>query len=202
MLDAGQIFTFLFLMLGPFKILGPFARMTAGAEPKLITKVTIRAILVSTITLLLAAVIGESMLTNFGIPLAILALAAGIILFLVALQNILSQFDVQDTPVAPPAPLAIKMAVSPLAFPTIVTPYGIGAVIVFVALSPDTNSKMIVGAIVLGIMVLNLIFMLINRYIFKVLIVILPILGAVIGMVQVALGLKIIYNSIVSLLHS
>jgi len=188
--------------LGPFKILGPFARMTAGAEPKLITKVTIRAILVSTITLLLAAVIGESMLTNFGIPLAILALAAGIILFLVALQNILSQFDVQDTPVAPPAPLAIKMAVSPLAFPTIVTPYGIGAVIVFVALSPDTNSKMIVGAIVLGIMVLNLIFMLINRYIFKVLIVILPILGAVIGMVQVALGLKIIYNSIVSLLHS
>jgi hypothetical protein len=29
--SAGEVLTFLFLMLGPFKIIGPFARMTRGA---------------------------------------------------------------------------------------------------------------------------------------------------------------------------
>ena len=88
------------------------------------------------------------------------------------------------------------MAISPLAFPTIVTPYGIAAVIVFFAIAPDLNTKLIIGAVVLGIMLLNLVFMLVNRYTFKYLALILPILAAILGVVQVALGLQIIYKAI------
>lgn len=201
--DPAQIFAFLFLMLGPFKILGPFTRITRGADAKLANQIAFRAFIFSTLALLIAAFIGEKVLVNFGIPLPILALAAGIILFLVALLNILQQFDISDTPAAAPtAPPTLRMAITPLAFPTIVTPYGIAAVIVFLALSPDLNTKIVVGVIVLVIMVLNLVFMLVNRYIFKALAVILPILGAILGVVQVALGLKIIYNSLVELLKT
>ena len=200
MQSASQIFFILFLMLGPFKILAPFAKITRGATPGLANKIAIRAILLASIILLLAAVMGDQMLANFGIPVPILALAAGVILFIVALLNILQQFETPPLSNEPTTPPVMKVAMNPLAFPTIVTPYGVAAVIGLMALAPDMNGKMLVGEIILIIMVINLVFMLVNRYIFKVMAMILPILGAILGVVQVALGLKIIYNSIDALL--
>ncbi len=196
-----QIFTFLFLMLGPFKIIAPFAKMTSNATPELTRQIAIRAILFSSIALLLAAILGENILSKYGIPVPVLSMSGGIILFLVALLNVIKQFgtlEKHDENV--PAP-TLNMAMSPLAFPTIVTPYGIAAVIVFLALSPDLNTKLIVGAIVLGIMLLNLAVMLITRKIFKPLMFVLAILGAILGVVQVALGVLIIFNSIKKLLE-
>lgn len=195
-------FTFLFLMLGPFKIIGPFAKITKNAEPALTRRIAIRATLFSSMALLVAAFLGETILSKYGIPVPILALSAGIILFLVALLNVIQQFaplEVHHEEVPPPT---MSMAVSPLAFPTIVTPYGIAAVIVFLAVSPDLNSKLIVGATIVGIMVLNLIIMLVTRYVYKFLAVFLPILGAVLGVVQVALGVLIIHNQLKALINS
>ncbi|MBS1218588.1 MAG: multiple antibiotic resistance MarC-related protein [Proteobacteria bacterium] len=195
-----QIFTFLFLMLGPIKIIGPFAKITRGADPALTNRIALRAILFSSLALLLAAMFGERVLDNFNIPLPVLVLSAGIILFLVALMNILQQFmppaahsEEPAGQVHAPAP---GVALMPLAFPTIVTPYGIAALVVFLALSPDLKSRLTVGAILLAIMLLNLIVMLMTRHILPVLNVLLPILGAVLGVVQVALGLQIIINSL------
>jgi small neutral amino acid transporter SnatA (MarC family) len=51
-------------------------------------------------------------------------------------------------------------------------------------------------------MVLNLVFMLINRYTFKYLAVVLPLLAAILGVVQVALGLQIIYKALTELLKT
>lgn len=195
-------FTFLFLMLGPFKIISPFAKITKNADPALTRRIAVRATLFSSMALLIAAFLGETILSKYGIPVPILALSAGIILFLVALLNIIQQFappEVHDEQAPPPA---MNMAISPLAFPTIVTPYGIAAVIVFLTVSPDLNSKLIVGATIVGIMVLNLIVMLITRYVYKFLAVFLPILGAVLGVVQVALGVLIINNQLKTLINS
>lgn len=197
---ARQVFTFLFLMLGPFKIIGPFAMVTKGADAALTRRIALRATLFSSIALLAAALLGESILSSYGMPLPILSLAAGLILFLVALINILQQFrppaqhdEANEAPVPPPT---MKVALTPLAFPAIVTPYGIAALVVFLALSPDLRSRLLVGAIMLGIMVLNLCFMLMTRLMLPVLTVLMPILGAVLGIVQVALGLQIINNSL------
>ena len=197
-----QIFFLLFLMLGPFKILGPLAKLTKGASPAMIRSITFRAIIFSTLILLLAAVIGDNMLANFGIPLPILALAAGVILFMVALLNVLNTFTPVDPAPGPAEPPSTGIAFHPLAFPTIVTPYGIAAVIVFMGLSPEIQGKLVVAYIVLAIMAINLIFMLLNRFIFKPLSVILPLLGAILGVVQVALGIKIIFSAMQTLLAS
>ena len=78
-----QIFTFFLLMLGPFKVIGPFARMTRGATPQLRRQIALNSTLVSTLALFVAAFLGETILRKWGIPLSVLALAAGIILFLV-----------------------------------------------------------------------------------------------------------------------
>jgi multiple antibiotic resistance protein len=193
-----QIITFLFLMLGPFKIIGPFAKITQGANPALTRKIAISAIIYSSIALLLAGFLGQSIMSKYGIPLPILGLSAGIILFLVALLNIIHQFGPPSAKEEIVTAPTMNLAINPLAFPTIVTPYGIAAVIIFLAMFPDL--RLYIGIVVLAMMALNLIVMLITRYIYKVLAVILALLGAILGIVQVALGLMVIYNQFKNLL--
>ena len=194
------IFTFLFLMLGPLKIIGPFAKITKDADAKTARQIAVRSTFFASLALLLAAFLGQSFLHRFGIPLPVLALSGGIILFLVALQGILQQFTpptLHDDATTGPAPApAMHMALTPLAFPTIVTPYGIAALILFLALSPDMESRMGIGAVVLVIMLLNLLVMIATRHIPPILGVLLSVLGAVLGVIQVAFGLRIIYGSL------
>lgn len=196
-LPLAQIFTLLFLMLGPFKIIGPFARVTKGADAALTRGIALRATVFASLALMVAAFLGERVLSSYGIPLPVLSLSGGIILFLVALQNILREFALHDEGAAEPAPEpSLKMALTPLAFPTIVTPYGIAAVVVFLAISPDQQTRLVVGAILLAIMVLNLGVMIMTRHLRPVMGVALQILGAVLGIIQVALGLQIIHRSL------
>jgi multiple antibiotic resistance protein len=195
-----HIFTFMFLMLGPFKVIGPFARATQGADAALTRQVALRSTLFASLGLLIAAFLGEGILRKYGIPVPVLALSAGIILFLVALQNTLQQFAPpapQGEAVPMPTPMAtLNMALTPLAFPTMVTPYGIAALVVFLAVSPDPQSQLMIGGIVLAVMLLNLIVMMLTRHIPPSLRVLLAILGAVLGVIQVALGIQIIQNSL------
>lgn len=196
-LSLAQIFTFLFLMLGPFKIMGPFFAITKGADAAVGRRLAVQATLFASAALLIAAVLGDGILRKFAIPLPVLVLAVGIILFLVALQNILQQFSPHGEAAATtvPAP-SVKTAISPLAFPTIVTPYGIATLIGFMAFSSDLQVKLRIAAITMAIMLVNLVVMLIARKIQPVLAVVLPILGAILGAVQVALGLEIIVNAL------
>jgi len=200
MLSTMQIFTFLLLMLGPFKIIGPFAKMTKGADPAFTNKLAVRAMVFSTLAVLLAALLGNLILKKFIIPVQILAFTAGLILFLVALLNVIRQFSPNDAHNEISAPLTMEMAIFPLAFPTIVTPYGIAAVIVFIAVAPDLQSKLTTGFIVMGIMAINLILMLITRYVYKYLAILLVLLGAILGVIQVALGFMFMYNQFRALL--
>jgi multiple antibiotic resistance protein len=197
---VAQIFTFLFLMLGPFKIVAPFSTITKGADARFIRQIAVRATVFSSLALFVAAIFGERILGSYAIPLPVLALSAGIILFLVALKQILEQFTApishgEDRTDSAPTP-TLSMALKPLAFPTIVTPYGIAALVVFLAYSPDLETRLIIGGVMLAIMLLNLIVMIATRHILPVLGVVLPILAAVLGVVQVALGLQIINNSL------
>ncbi len=194
--SAGQIFTFFFLMLGPIKMIGPFAQMTQGADIRLARRIALRAILFSLVALLLAGLVGESLLQRFNMPLPVLALAGGIVLFLVALQAILQQFTPPARSEGSMAAPTLSIAITPVAFPIIVTPYGIAALIIFAALSPDRQGELVLAAILLAIMLLNLAAMLLARHILRFLGVFLQLLGAVLGIIQVALGLQIILNSL------
>jgi multiple antibiotic resistance protein len=198
-----QVFTFLFLMLGPFKIIGPFSKITQGADAALTLRIALLATGFASLALVLAALLGERMLQSYGIPVPVLALSGGVILFLVALQTVLEQFASPaahgENPLGTSPTPTVKMALTPLAFPTIVTPYGIAALVVFLALSQSQQAQLTIGAVLIAIMVLNLIVMVISRHILPVLGLVLPILGAVLGVVQVALGLQIIHNSLKAL---
>jgi multiple antibiotic resistance protein len=196
---AGQVFTLLLLMLGPFKVVGPFLRVTRGADARLARRIAVLATAFSALALLFAGFLGERVLSQYGIPLPVLALSGGVILFLVALKTVLEQFappEPHTEPVGVPREAAMQVAMSPLAFPTIVTPYGVAALVVFLTVSQTPEGRLAVGAAVAAIMAVNLLVMLVARRLQPVLSILMPILGAVLGVVQVALGLQIIDNAL------
>jgi len=195
---ARKVFFMLFLMLGPIKILVPFVDLTRGSDSEFRWRLATRAILFSAAALVIAGVLGRTMLENFEISLQVLAMTGGIILFLVALQTVLQQSTVAPTrAMAESDRRDLKLAVTPLAFPTIVTPYGIAAVIVFATLAAgDHNAEMTVAGIVLLILALDWLAMLFAEAILRWIGTALQVLAVVLGVTQIALGLQVILHSL------
>jgi multiple antibiotic resistance protein len=193
-----KIFIMLFLMLGPIKVLVPFVEMTWGADTSFRRKLAARATLFSAAALVLAGVLGRNMMESFDISLPVLALTGGVILFLVALQTVLRQ----SSGAVPPArqngrPVELNIALTPLAFPIIVTPYGIAALIVFATLAGgDREAELMVGGIVLLILAMDWLAMLFAGAILRSLGTALQVFAVVLGVTQVALGLQVILHSL------
>jgi len=190
-----QIWGFFFLLLGPIKILGPFHRMTAGAEPALRRTLAIRGFVFATCIVLLAGTMGVQALRNYAVPPPVLALTGGLVLFLVALQGLLESFNPRPR-AAPTEPPELRLAATPLAYPIIVTPSGIAAVIIYMTLAPGWADKGAIVGLLLVIMLLNLVAMLFAATVLRWLGMPLMVLGTVLGVVQAALGLNIMLMSL------
>lgn len=194
-LGARKIFILLFLMLGPIKILVPFVEMTRDTDAEFRRRLATRALLFSVAALIVAGALGQTMLENLNIPVSVLALTGGLVLFLVALQTILEQFSAPERSKSPAKPPELRMAITPLAFPTIVTPYGIAAIIIFVALAQDDDAmKLTVAGVTLTILLLDWLAMLFAHTILKWLGTALQVFAVVLGVTQVALGLQVILH--------
>src|SRR5262249_56887340 len=113
----GMIFALLFLMLGPIKLLGPFAAATKDCDRVFRLRLATRAFLFSVAAVTIAAALGEQVLDNFAIPVLVLQIAAGLILFLVALQAVMHHFYLTPPPELTEPP-TLAHAFSPLASPT------------------------------------------------------------------------------------
>src|SRR5262249_2817560 len=198
--ELSQVFVFFFLMLGPIKIVGPYVRLTRALDDAARRHLAMRAFLISSVSTVIAAIIGHTVLQNWHVSLGALLLAGGVVLFLVALTQVLQQYA--------PSPEAIAAGDGPghaadaarIAFPTVVTPYGIAVVIIVLATSPGLAYGIAVIAILLGVMVLNLLAMLYARQILGTIgIMPLQVLGAVLSVLQVALGVQMILWSLAML---
>jgi multiple antibiotic resistance protein len=196
-ISARKIFIMLFLMLGPIKILVPFVNLTRHADPILQRQLATRALVFSLAALALAGLLGRNILENFEISVPVLALTGGLILFLVALRTVLEQSNPQARLKQESISPGTDLALSPLAFPVIVTPYGIAAVIVFATLAQDdTSAKLTIASIVLVILLLDWLAMLFAEAILKWTGTALQVFIVVLGVTQIALGLQIITHSL------
>ena len=77
----GMIFALLFLMLGPIKLLGPFAAATKECDRVFRLRLATRAFLFSAAAVTIAGALGEQMLDNFAIPVLVLQIAGLFISF-------------------------------------------------------------------------------------------------------------------------
>jgi len=187
----GKIFTYFMVMLGPIKLLAPFVKMTRGMDETGCRNLAFKAFGIACLGGLAAAYLGQNILKKWEVSLPALLLAAGLVLLLVALQATLSQYEAatrsaDPTQNAPAEPRALSVA-----FPNIITPFGVAAFILLLA-AADTSRDFSIFGVFLAVMVLNLLAMLFARPILKYGAGFLAILGAVLGVLQVALAIQMI----------
>jgi multiple antibiotic resistance protein len=202
--DTPEIFTFLFIMLGPIKLLVPFAKITKSSTEAERRSLALQGTFLATLTVIAASFVGVRILAKWGVAPGSLAVAGGILFFLVALGMVLKPYTEHEGagaphPAAPVegAPAAagppVKAMVRELV-PNIVTPYGIAAVILLGTLMPDSSWSIL--GILLGIMALDLAAMIFARTLLRVVGFPLQILSTVMGVLQVALSVQMVVYGI------
>ena len=196
LLGLGAVFTLLFVTLGPLKIVGPFVQLTRDADEATMKAIAVRAFALAVVAVVAGGFLGQALLENWNISIPALLLAGGVIFLLVGLSLVLEQYQPVH-PAPPPLPAAPMAAAMRITFPTVVTPYGIAALIVFLANSPDAARTASILAILIGVMVLNLLAMLYARRMMGgVTAMVLQVLGAVLGVLQVALAVEMILRGL------
>ncbi|MFN6337878.1 MAG: MarC family protein [Cyanobacteriota bacterium] len=187
-----------FLTIGPLKIIPAFLKLTRNATASLRRQLAWRSFFIATATTVVLALVGYKLLIKYNIPLTAIVASAGVVLFLIALRIVLSQYgDDDSSPETPPEHPGLDLALQPLTFPTILTPYGIAVIITVSTLvkEVDGNLSGLLTTLV-GIMVLNLLAMLFAQPILKVLKPrVLQLFGLVLGIIQLSLGLTLIFSA-------
>jgi multiple antibiotic resistance protein len=187
-IGAQKIFTLFFVTLGPIKLLGPFVRATASLTEAELRALSLRAAGMAAVIAIVGGFVGRALLGSWGIPIDVLRLTAGLILFVVAFQLVLMPYD------APPASTSASSeppTASKLVFPMVLTPYGIAAVIALLALSKGTRRTGLIVGLLLAVMVLNLLAMAFARPVLRAIGPGLQALGVVLSVLQLALALQI-----------
>ncbi|MCH2231942.1 MAG: MarC family protein [Crocinitomicaceae bacterium] len=188
----------LFMTIGPLKIIPVFARLTQNASKQIKIKLALSSFALSTLSIFTVALTSESILNKYKISLSALIVAAGIVLFLISLKMLLAQYVPQENNPLPVPENPLKALISPLTFPTILTPQGIALVMISMTIAQrlDNNSYKILGLIMV-IMILNLLCMLYAR---EILIVLKPtllqVLNLMLSIIQLALAISFIFSGI------
>jgi multiple antibiotic resistance protein len=189
-----EVFTFLFIMVGPLRVLGPFASLTGGLSDDARRRLALRTAALATVSLLIAAFLGSQILAKWHVSPGVLLMAGGIVLFLVALALVLQSPSASRKPSPADDTVSDAELAGRASLSAIVTPYGIAVLICLIALQLQTTA-VIVGALLL-VMVLDLLAMFYARPLLHWFGAPLQMLGAVLGILQVALGLQLIADGL------
>jgi multiple antibiotic resistance protein len=195
-----QILTILFVVFSPLQVVGPFAALTRGTEQAFCRQLAWRATVFAAIGVVVAGVLGQRILLGWGVRYAILLLAGGIVWFLIALFTVLQPYFpmFQRHPPSVDEP-SLALALTPLAFPTIITPYGVATLIILMATMQTPGQQVVLLALIAVMLLLNWVAMIFARLILRRFAILLELIGWVLGVLQVALGLNLIYIALLSL---
>jgi len=189
------IFTIFMLTLGPLKTVPAFFSMTQDRAPTAVRALALKATMVATGVSLSIALVMTGVAASWRVSADDLRLAGGILLFIAACE-VIGQFN----KAAPPQSALPNRhpAVTPLAIPIIVTPWGVTAILFFADLAyGDTKMLATVIGILLLVMLLNLVGMLLAKQILARLGVIsFQVLGWIFAVLQAGLAVDAVVTSL------
>jgi multiple antibiotic resistance protein len=195
MFGTGEIFVLFFVTLGPFKLLGPFEQQTRDLSPSALRGIALRAFVIGLAAVIVGGTLGTTLAAKWRISIPAIEIATGLTLFLVAIRLVMAGYE----PAPPPQPLpgAPMAATLRLTFPLVVSPYGIAALIALLAATDDPAMIRATYMILVIVMALNFLSMLYVRTIMRgPTLLVLQVLGAVLGVLQVALAVQIIIRGL------
>jgi multiple antibiotic resistance protein len=183
-----EVLTFLFVMIGPERVLGPFAKLAGHLAVGERRQVALRIAGAAAIALVAGAFIGSAILRKWHVSPGALLIAGSVILFLVAVSLILQSPRSSANPTVPNG-TPDKSVIVRACFSAIATPYGIALLVSLVSLQPQTVA-MILGAL-LVVLVLDLLTMLYATNILHWLGPPLQVFGSILSILQVALSIQL-----------
>ena len=193
------IFTIFFMLLGPFKLIPAFNRLTRGADLQFKRDVAIRSVVIASVLCALVALVGVTILSKYRVSLDALRIAGGLVLLIAALKSIFQ--EVKPSSPSSGTPTALQLAASPLAVPIIVPSAGIAAILLVMMHAPQHPGMAQAVAICLAIvMVLDFLVMYFIDWVMKIpgLMIVLLVLGSILAFVQVGLAVQMILNGVKS----
>ncbi|MCJ7499248.1 MarC family protein [bacterium] len=201
MFEFAFVITIFFMLLGPFKLIPTFAGLTRGMDLKLKRDAAVLGTLLASALCAIVALTGVMILEKYRISLDAVRIAGGLVLLIAGLQGI---FQKAQAPGPSPGttPTAIQLALSPVAVPFIVSPAGIGAILIFMMIAPLYQGMVLTVVVCLTIMmVLNFLVMYFIDQVMKTpgIMIILTVLGSILVFVQVSLAIQMILNALQSL---
>jgi multiple antibiotic resistance protein len=188
----------LFTLMGPIGLIPAFDAATSGRDAVDRRRIAVQVFVFSLIGLALAVFLGTAVMARVGTTPPSLIIAAGTILVITALRNILASASGGIPSAAPPRPAPEALprwmpALSPITVPGLVTPVVVAVLVIFTTVFPATSSRLAILAVAGGLMVLNLAAMLGARaFMHRIGMAPLLLLGAVFGVLQVALGIEFV----------
>lgn len=193
-----DIFPIIFLTLGPIKTIPVFYRLTQGTTPQFRARLALRGTLIATAMCVLIGSIGEIILTNWRVSSQALQITGGFILLRHALKIVEKSNPDSSSNHSHSPSSNLNLAFSPLAAPTIITPYGVVAILFFMI---ETNGyplmRLQITVLVLAMMLLNYIAMLYaDKFMKLVGVSLLMLIGWILAVMQGALGIQFIINAL------
>jgi multiple antibiotic resistance protein len=189
------IFTVFILTLGPIKTVPAFFAMTQNQASDSARALSLQGTMVATAVSIVIALVMTGVAASWRVSPDDLRIAGGILLF-TASREMVGQLG---RPASPPqsATPPQNPAITPLAIPIIVTPWGVAAILFFADLAyDDPKMSAIVVGILLLVMLLNLVGMLLARQIIaRVGMISFQVLGWILAVLQAAFAVDAVVTS-------
>jgi multiple antibiotic resistance protein len=190
-----------FATIGPLDVAAIFAALTAADDPSRKRSMAVRGVLIGGVILLVFALMGELVLRSFGISLAALRTAGGILLLLIGIDMVFARSSGGTSTTKEEEREAMAktdIAVVPLATPLIAGPGAMGAAILLMA---DASGNLIRQAVVVGslltIVLLTLVLLLLANKVHKLLGVTgMHVVTRVFGVLLCALAVQFFFDGI------
>ncbi len=190
-----------FATIGPLDGAAVFAVLTANYTAKQRRSCAFRGILIATILLLLFALAGEAMLRSFGISLAALRTAGGILLLLISIEMVFARSsgatgttDEENREAA----TREDIAVFPVAMPLIAGPGAMGAAILLMADASGNYAQqaVVIGSLVAMLLVTLLSFLLAGQLTRLLGLTGLAVISRVMGILLAGLAVQFVFDGI------
>lgn len=187
-----EIFVLLFVTIGPVRAAIVYLGLTKSADAGLKRAIAVRTVFISAVVCVIFALVGAGILAGLKVSVEALLIAGGAILFIFALNLILGD-EKEAAPDGPPPVPSIDVASFPLAVPLMASPHGLVAIVAIEATIQGITEAAIFVALILGVMGINLGFLLAADRIFaKIPPAILKIVLRIVGLLLCALAVQLI----------
>ena len=189
MIDMVFVLTIFIVTLGPIKVIPGFHNFTKDLAPSETRMLALKGASIATVISLVIAAVVPGIASSWQVTPDDLRIAGGILLF----ASAYSMFN-PDPPSNEPHEPPRRPALSPIAIPIIITPWGAAAIMIAMGLTAN-NAELMTTVVsnLLFVMVLNLPAMLFARYILRLTgVAFWKVLGWVFGVLQAGLAVHII----------